>query len=112
MTEASQDRDRFKSHADVVHTEKSNLEKVRVSLCEQVDSLTTENEKLKAANNELQRQRDNLEDDKEDLEREKERLIKELQRSAQVIEQLEGENLFVLLNMFMIMVTCAVLAVT
>ena len=92
VTEASQDRDRFKAHADVVHTEKSNLEKVRLSLCEQVDSLTTENDKLKAANNELQRQRDNLEDDKEDLEREKERLIKELQRSAQVIEQLEGED--------------------
>ena len=84
MTETSQDRERFKSHTEALHTDKQNLEKVRQSLQEKADGLEREVEKLQAANNELQRQRDNLEDDNEDLTREKERLTKEIQRGQQV----------------------------
>jgi cell division protein FtsB len=47
--------------------EKSQLEKVRSEMNEQLEGLQSENEKLQAANTELQRMRDNLEDEKEDV---------------------------------------------
>ena len=74
------DKERFKNTLDMASGEKSQLEKMRMALNEQIEALNTENEKLQAANTELQRQRDNLEDEKDDIGKDKDRQLKENQR--------------------------------
>ena len=72
--------ERMKNQLDMSRTEKSQLERVRLSLTEQIDQLTVENQKLQAANSEAQRQRDTLEDEKEDVTKDKQRISKENER--------------------------------
>ena len=72
--------ERIKNQLDMVRAEKSQLERMRLSLSEQIDQLTVENQKLQAANTEAQRQRDVLEDEKEDVTKDKQRISKENDR--------------------------------
>ena len=72
--------ERIKNQLDMVRAEKSQLERMRLSLSEQIDQLTIENQKLQAANAEAQRQRDVLEDEKEDVTKDKQRINKENDR--------------------------------
>lgn len=78
--DSSRDRDRIKNVLNVTGSEKSQLERVRQELNEQIESLQKENEKLQSANSELQRQRDSMEDEKEDVNKDKLRQIKENER--------------------------------
>ncbi len=72
--------ERLKSSLDLQGSEKQQLEKVRITLNDQIDGLTGENQKLQAVNAELQRQRDCLEDEKEDVIKDKLRQTKENER--------------------------------
>ncbi|XP_076086637.1 uncharacterized protein LOC143057256 isoform X1 [Mytilus galloprovincialis] len=87
--DTSRERDRLRNSLNLTGNEKSQLEKVRYEMNEQVEGLQMENEKLQAANTELQRQRDNIEEDKEDVTKDKERQLKENDRCHRVIDQLE-----------------------
>lgn len=78
--DTSRERDRLRNSLNLTGNEKSQLEKVRYEMNEQVEGLQMENEKLQAANTELQRQRDNIEEDKEDVTKDKERQLKENDR--------------------------------
>ena len=75
-------------------SEKSQLEKVRHELNENIESLHREIEKLQSANSDLQRQRDNLEDEKEDISKDKQRQIKENERWSVGSSFLKGKTLF------------------
>jgi hypothetical protein len=76
----SRERDHSKHQLETTNYEKSNLEKVRMALVNQIESLRVECEKLQAANTDLQKQRDILEDEKEDTIKDKQRQIKENER--------------------------------
>ena len=78
--DAQRSSDRLKSSLDVTGSEKSQLERVRFTLNEQIDGLSMENGKLQGVNAELQRQRDQLEDEKDDILKDKERQLKENDR--------------------------------
>lgn len=78
--DTSRDRDRVKNALSLTGTEKSQLEKIRNELNEQIEMMQQENEKLQAANTDLQRQRDQLEDEKDDVTKDKERQVKENDR--------------------------------
>ena len=78
--DSTRDRDRIKNALNLTGSEKSQLEKVRNELNEQIEMMQRENEKLQCANTDLQRQRDNMEDEKEDVHKDKERQVKENDR--------------------------------
>ncbi|XP_069775013.1 rootletin-like isoform X7 [Narcine bancroftii] len=90
--DSKREANRFRSSADLLGSEKSNLEKSLQSLQQQLEMVQQDNEKLQMANSELQRQRDNLEDEKEDLLKDKERALKEIERGNKVSGQLEDKN--------------------
>jgi predicted RNase H-like nuclease (RuvC/YqgF family) len=72
--------DRLKHAIDLASSDKQQLERLRHTLSEQLDELSTENQRLQSANAELQRSRDQLEDEKEEMYREQERQNKERER--------------------------------
>lgn len=78
--DTSRDRDRIKNALNLTGSEKSQLEKVRSELNNEIDNLQRENEKLQAANTDLQRQRDRMEDERDDVFKDKERQVKENDR--------------------------------
>lgn len=78
--DALRGQDRLRGNLDLASSERSQLERVRQTLNEQIDELTAEGQKLQAANTELMRQRDTLEDEKEDIGKDKERQVKENER--------------------------------
>ena len=80
QADALRSSDRVKNNLDVAQSERSQLERVRQTLNDQIDALTAENSKLQACNAEIQRQRDQLEDEKEDVTKDKERQMKENER--------------------------------
>lgn len=92
VEELHADKERFRGHAENLEVDKTNVEKTRQKLQEELDNVCSEIDKLKAANAELQRQRDNLEDEKEDLERETAKLQKEMHRLHGLIEQGEEKQ--------------------
>ena len=78
--ETSRERDHSKQQLETTNYEKSSLEKTRMALVNQVDSLRVECEKLQAANSDLQRTRDRLDEEKEDILKDKLRQVKENER--------------------------------
>lgn len=77
---SDRDRQRYKNQLDLTGSEKGQLEKLRLQLTEQIDTVQAECDKLKQANTELQSKRDTLEDEKEDIVKDKDRQVKENQR--------------------------------
>lgn len=78
--ETCRERDHSKQQLETTSYEKSNLEKVRLALVNQTESLRIECDKLQSANTELQRHRDQLEDEKDDIIKDKLRQVKENER--------------------------------
>ena len=70
----------LRNHLDATGAERSQLERIRQTLGEQVEGLSAENAKLQACNADIQRQRDQLEDEKDDVGKDKERQYKENER--------------------------------
>uniref|UniRef100_K7FYX7 Ciliary rootlet coiled-coil, rootletin n=1 Tax=Pelodiscus sinensis TaxID=13735 RepID=K7FYX7_PELSI len=87
--DAVREASRFRASADLLGSEKSNLERSLQALQQHVETLRQESERLQLANSDLQRQRDHLEDEKEDMAKDTERAQKEIERGHKQQEQLE-----------------------
>ncbi|CAF4163203.1 unnamed protein product, partial [Rotaria sp. Silwood2] len=89
--DTAHERDRSKTALETSHHERTNMEKIRMTLNSQIDSLRGDCERLQQANTELQRQRDILGEEKDDLQKDKIRQVKENERCIKVIENLESK---------------------
>ena len=78
--ETSRERDHSKQQLETTNYEKSSLEKTRMALVNQIESLRVECEKLQSANSDLHRARDQLDEEKEDIIKDKIRQVKENER--------------------------------
>ncbi|CAF4826729.1 unnamed protein product [Rotaria sp. Silwood1] len=85
------ERDRSKSALETSNHERTNMEKIRITLNAQIDSLRADCERLQHSNTELQRQRDLIEEEKDDLQKDKSRQVKENERCIKVIDNLENK---------------------
>ena len=95
--DALRSSDRVKNTLDVAQSERSQLERMRTTLNDQIDALTAENSKLQACNAEIQRQRDQLEDEKEDVNKDKDRQMKENERwSVAFANRCHSRHVFVM----------------
>ena len=94
--DALRSSDRVKNTLDVAQSERSQLERMRTTLNDQIDALTAENSKLQACNAEIQRQRDQLEDEKEDVNKDKDRQMKENERWSVTLATCHYSNVLVL----------------
>ncbi|CAF4135726.1 unnamed protein product, partial [Rotaria sp. Silwood2] len=85
------ERDRSKTALETSNHERTNMEKIRITLNSQIDSLRADCERLQQSNTEVQRQRDILEEEKDDLQKDKIRQVKENERCIKVIDNLENK---------------------
>ncbi|CAF4083580.1 unnamed protein product [Rotaria magnacalcarata] len=85
------ERDRSKSALANSNYERTNMEKLRITLNAQIDALRGDCDRLQQSNTELQRQRDLLDEEKDDLQKDKIRQVKENERCIKVIENLENK---------------------
>ncbi|CAF3320875.1 unnamed protein product [Rotaria socialis] len=85
------ERDRSKSALANSNNERTNMEKLRITLNAQIDALRGDCDRLQQSNTELQRQRDLLDEEKDDLQKDKIRQVKENERCMKVIENLENK---------------------
>ena len=72
--------DHLKTLLESASDERHKSEQLRRGLVDQLDSMTSDQQRLLAANAEFQRQRDQLSDDKTDLQKDIERHQKEIDR--------------------------------
>ncbi|CAM4772379.1 unnamed protein product [Rotaria magnacalcarata] len=89
--DTAHERDRSKNALETSHHERTNMEKIRLTLNSQIDTLRADIDRLQQVNTEVQRQRDIFGEEKEDLQKDRIRQVKENERCIKVIENLENK---------------------